>query len=225
MLHPFKAPPENRTLFGIGLSVLLIAFIFSYAHLLKLFQTGPLTIDTFDVVFRVVIWVFLGGIYLCTVKIEKQPFLLWNEERYSVDFYILSIIVLFGLSTIMAGIIGILFNNSNLYNFHHKMVLIDHLSKPVKFLGVVTAAFCEEFIFRGYLIPRLRMFFKDRWLPIIFSALLFSLGHVGYQTMFYILYTLAFGILTGYHYDKYHNLKVLIIFHFLLDYCGLILIK
>lgn len=100
---------------------------------------------------------------------------------------------------------------------------MDHMSKPVKFVGVVTAGFCEELIFRGYLIPRLQLYFKDIRYAIIISALLFSFGHLGYQTMYYVFYTLAFGILAGYFYHKYHNIKILIIAHFLLDYYMLVL--
>lgn len=225
MFRLFKEHGKNHTLIGIGLCALLPVFIFFYSHLLSLVLVIPLSYNLLDLIFRITIWLFLIGIYLCAIKIERQPLLLWNEEHYTFDFYIVSIIILLSVNYICGGLISIPFNNSNLYNFHHKVKLIDHLSKPEKFIGVVTAAFCEELIFRGYLISRLQLFLKDRWLAIIISALLFSLGHLGYQTMFYVFYTLAGGVLFGYHYQRYHNIKVLITCHFLLDYYLLILVS
>jgi membrane protease YdiL (CAAX protease family) len=222
MLRSFKVHGKNRALFGIGLCVLLILFIFFYSYFLNLFISKPLSYGAKDVIFRIIIWLFLGAIYLSAAKIEKKPFLLWDEERYTVDFYVLSVIVLLGVSTILGAIIGIPFNHSINERFHHQVQLMDHLSKPVKYIGVVTAAFCEELIFRGYLIPRLHLFFKNIWYPIVISALLFSFCHLGYQTMFYVFYTLAVGLLFGYHYQKYRNIKVLILFHFLWDYYLLI---
>jgi membrane protease YdiL (CAAX protease family) len=221
----FKDYGKNRVLVGIGLCVLFVVFIFFYSRLINLILPGRLSYSALDVTFRLTIWMFLGGIYLYAVKIEKQAFLLWDEKHYTFDFYIVSIIVLLSVNYICGGLIGIPFSNSNLYNFHHKVSQIDHLSKSVKFISVVTAAFCEELIFRGYLIPRLQLFFKDKWLPIIISALLFSFGHLGYQTMFYIFYTLAGGIVFGYYYQKYRNIKALIVCHFLLDYYLLILVS
>jgi membrane protease YdiL (CAAX protease family) len=218
-------PRKNFALFGIGLAVLLIVFIFTYSHFLNLIFSEPLLYGTKDLIFRIIIWLFLGGICLCAVKIERQPFLLWPEDSYTIDFYIISIVILLSVNYICRGIISIPFSNTNQYSFHHRVDVIDHLSKPIKFLGVITAAFCEELIFRGYLIPRLQLFFKDIRYPIIISALLFSFGHLGYQTMFYVLYTLVGGIIFGYHYQKYHNIKVLIICHFLLDYYYLILVS
>jgi len=225
MIHSFNQPDKKRIMFGIGLCALLVVYVFFHSRLLPLVFGGPVPLGANDLIFRVMIWLFLGLIYLCAVKIEKQPFFLWEEERYTALFYILSIVVLLGLDEIMGVIIGIPFGHSDFSNYHRKLQLINHLSKPSKFLGVVTAAFCEELIFRAYLIPRLQLFFINKWYPIVISALFFSLCHLGYQTMYYVIDTLGIGVLLGYNYQKYHNIKVLIIFHFLLDYYLLILVR
>ncbi len=225
MIHSLNQPDKKRVMFGIGLCTLLVVYIFFHSRLLPLVFGGPVPLGTSDLIFRLMIWLFLGLIYLCAVKIENQRFFLWEEERYTALFYILSVIVLLGLDSIMGAIINIPFVHSDLSNYHHKLQLINKLSKPSKYLGVVTAAFCEELIFRVYLIPRLQLFFLNKWYPIVISALFFSLSHLGYQTMYYVIDTLGVGILLGYHYQKYHNIKSLIIFHFLLDYYLLILVS
>lgn len=44
---------------------------------------------------------------------------------------------------------------------------------------VLTAAICEEFIFRGFAIEQLGMLTGSRWLGAFISLALFALGHVG----------------------------------------------
>ncbi len=67
------------------------------------------------------------------------------------------------------------------------------------------AAF-EEVLFRGYLMQGLAVLFRNRWLPVIITSLLFGLMHAfnpevkdfGFFTMMpqYILFGLIFGIIT-----------------------------
>jgi CAAX protease family protein len=61
----------------------------------------------------------------------------------------------------------------------------------------VSAGFCEEYVFRGYLMEQLRRMTGVAWLAIVIQALIFGVGH-GYQgpaLMFSIfLLGLVFGI-------------------------------
>lgn len=83
--------------------------------------------------------------------------------------------------------------------------------------AAVTAGITEEFIFRGYMISRLSLFFKNKTLPVLISAVLFSAIHFGYKSISELIFSFLIGIIFGYHYQKYRNIKVLIIMHFLID--------
>ncbi|WP_295797674.1 type II CAAX endopeptidase family protein [Mucilaginibacter sp.] len=167
---------------------------------------------------RGLIWTFFTAIYLWALKIERVSFLLLDERRYTFDFYIIWIVVLLASNYVIAGIISTPLNNLHWNNSQQQVLKLYHLPPTLKLFGVITASITEELIFRGYLIPRIQLFFEDARYGIVLSALAFSLGHLGYGTMGYILYTLAFGILFGWHYQKYRNIKILIACHFLLDY-------
>lgn len=165
---------------------------------------------------RLLFWLWLVAVYLYSVKIEKQPFLLWTEKEHSIVFYILSILLIVLLSFL---------GNTALYFFlirhgyypSYKVQEYNHLSIPVKLLTILTAAFVEELIFRGYLLPRLKLFFKNIHMPIIISAILFGLAHASWGTVINVLGPLFAGLILGYHYYKYQNIKILIIVHFLVD--------
>jgi membrane protease YdiL (CAAX protease family) len=79
----------------------------------------------------------------------------------------------------------------------------------------------EEIIFRGYLLPRLEILLKNKNLSVIISSLFFGLIHYGYGTSIQIIgphSNRAFGV----HYQKYRNIKILIICHFLWDLIALL---
>jgi uncharacterized protein len=90
---------------------------------------------------------------------------------------------------------------------------------------VITAAVCEELIFRGYLMPRLQLYFKSKWFPIIISALIFGAGHAAYGTIINTAVPLFIGLLFGWYYQQYRNIKVLILCHFLIDFISLVVMN
>jgi len=218
MPYFFKQANKNRALAGIGLSVLLIVCLNLNSYFPGLLFKQPLPDSTRFLFSSGVIWVFFIAIYLCATKIEKRHFLLWEENRYTADFYIVWVVALLSINYIIIGLITTPLNNLHWNNSDHKVLQLYHLSPLLKLLGVITAAITEELICRAYLLSRLQLYFKDPRYPLVISALIFAFGHLGYGTMGYIIYTLAFGLLFGWHYQKYRNIKILIICHFLLDY-------
>ena len=67
-----------------------------------------------------------------------------------------------------------------------KLLLSDstYLLLPVAFvLMLVTAAFTEEFFFRGFLQTRLTKLVRGRWLAALLSALLFAVYHLPYTLL------------------------------------------
>jgi hypothetical protein len=85
----------------------------------------------------------------------------------------------------------------------------------------LTAGITEELIFRGYLLPRLEILFKNKWAAIIISALLFGLAHGGYGDLSKMLVPFIIGFIFAFYYTRYRSLTVLIICHFLIDFNSL----
>ncbi len=209
-----KAP---TILLGIICTIsLLIISLFGSRYYYMLINTS-LSISSKFIISRIILWLWLLLVYLYTLKIEKQPFLLWRENQYKIRFYFLSIILILLIAFVGSLVIMLLIIRAGWYNFSNIIFDVKNLSWTIKLLIVLTAAIVEEAIFRGYLIPRLQLFFKNIHLPILVSAGLFGLSHIGYGTINNMIGPFVGGMLLGYHYQKYRNIKILIICHFLVD--------
>jgi membrane protease YdiL (CAAX protease family) len=99
------------------------------------------------------------------------------------------------------------------------------MGAPLKLFTVATASIAEELIFRGYLMSRLQLYFKNTWAPVVISGVIFGLDHAAYGTLSNVLGPLFIGLLFGWRYQKYRNLKILIICHFAIDFIALFLVK
>ena len=88
-------------------------------------------------------------------------------------------------------------------------------------MTAITAGVVEELIFRAYLVPRLEVIFKNKYMPVIFSALMFSALHLGYYSWHELLFTFLFGIVFAIHYQWYRNISILIITHAIIDFLSL----
>ena len=150
---------------------------------------------------------------------EVQKFLLWAEESYNLSFYLKSIVVLYLLTLVAQRIAYIPFyfglREKNLMAYKMNAVMRQY---PIVWVFTsFTAGVTEEYIFRGYILSRLSMFSVNKHLPIIVSALLFAYVHLGYHSTSELIFTFLFGLIFGYHYQKYRNLTVLMIVHFIVD--------
>ena len=81
----------------------------------------------------------------------------------------------------------------------------------------VSAALCEEIIFRGFLLEKVKWISKNNWVAIVVSALLFGSIHI-YQGPSGIIITTLSGIILGAIYVKSNfNLFLLFIIHGIAD--------
>lgn len=80
----------------------------------------------------------------------------------------------------------------------------------------LTAAFCEELIWRGYILPGW-LSTGRRGYAIILSALSFALIH-GIFLPDKLLMTFIFGIITAYYYTRQPNLLPLFFTHWFVDF-------
>jgi membrane protease YdiL (CAAX protease family) len=203
---------------GIILPLLLIPFL----------STNFLPADqsfTYRFIFsRFLIWVVLCLMFVYARQAEVQKFFLWDEASYDFLFYLISIVILYilvvGAGTI-AAIPRMLGHHEKSDMLHRTQVLLGRYPALMVFT-CITAGITEELIFRSYMIPRLSLIFRNKSLPIVISAVLFSYVHLGYKSLGEIIFSLLFGLIFGYHYQKYRNIKVLIVVHFLWDLIALL---
>ncbi len=172
---------------------------------------------------RILIWISLGLVYLYVQNYEHQPLLLWNEKRYGFVFYLVSIVLLLLIIIAGSAFIQLIVHQLKLSGNSSKATSIVGYGAPLKLFIVFTAAVTEELIFRGYLMPRIQLFLKNTWWPIIISAFVFGLVHVRYGTFINVIGPAFIGFVSAWHYQKYQNIKVLMICHFLIDFFALFL--
>ena len=171
---------------------------------------------------RIYIWIILGVIFLYAAKVERQPFLLWKNKKYrwwKIILFAISILIIYSM-----------INNFSFVIFKHFGIDLEKASPqtkliacifksniPLLVLTCITAGITEELLFRGYLLPRLIQVSKSPVFAIIFSALLFTAGHIGWSSWREIIGPFCMGVIFAVFYWKYRNINLLIALHFIID--------
>jgi uncharacterized protein len=198
---------------GIAIAILFAPIADILFFLKNLLPLWRLIIST------VVTWITLPVLYRYAVKVEDRPFLLWEEQKFNISFFIISVILLFLLAFCAQLISTIPFK----FGFHDDYTVMRYWRKIIKqneltvFFICMSAGITEELLLRGYILPRLTLIFKSNYAPVILSALIFSLLHLGYGNLSECIFTFLFGVICAVYYMKYQNLTVLVVFHFLFD--------
>jgi membrane protease YdiL (CAAX protease family) len=95
----------------------------------------------------------------------------------------------------------------------------------VRFALVLTAALCEEFIYRGFAIEELGAIFRNRWAGAIVSVVLFGFGHIGtYGFSTALLIQASVGLIITLLYMLRNNLPVCMLMHGSMDALFLIVV-
>lgn len=164
-------------------------------------------------------WTTLPLLFIYATKVEDRDFFLWKEKVQTIWFYIAAIAVLFVLAFCAHLIASVprqlgYHDNYTVMRYWHTLLKNE---KPMLVFTCITAGFTEELLMRAYVLPRLYLLFKSSYLPIIISALIFSLLHLGYGSLSECIFTFVFGLICALFYKKFQSIQVLIIFHFLYD--------
>jgi len=218
-----KIANAHPTIQGVIISFLLfMAAVFSG----KIFSFFGLPFGTKeDSLFysRIILWTWFLFLSLYVIKIEKQKLILGPQKKYSVRFYILSIIALLLsiiiISTILAKIEALFGLNDNSKTLG-EIISIFQNNKPLLLFTILTAAILEELYFRAYLVSRLEILLKSPVLAVVISSVLFSIAHIGFGNAAQMINTGFIGIISAWYFVKYRNIKVLIVTHFLIDLIG-----
>ncbi|MFG2043749.1 CPBP family intramembrane glutamic endopeptidase [Dactylosporangium sp. NPDC048998] len=88
-------------------------------------------------------------------------------------------------------------------------------------LLVVVVAVAEETIFRGYLILRIASVLRSRWLAVLLSSVIFSVGH-GYEGSAGVLTVGVTGLVFAAVYVWRGSLVAPMVMHFLLDFLAIV---
>ncbi|MBN8854098.1 MAG: hypothetical protein BGO55_06880 [Sphingobacteriales bacterium 50-39] len=222
-----SSPKPAAVLQGVLLAILilLILALGLDVPLLRPIATDHPAITYF--IERSFYWLFIAVLWLYATKVEKQPLLIWEENKYSAGTHISHVFALFFI--IMISVAFINFFLSPLTHEESSKVLhriVDFLGKNLFLLvfTALTAGVTEELIFRGYLQPRLELLLKNPYWAIFISSLIFGLAHFRYGTVKNVVDPFIIGLGLAVYYWRYRNIKVAIIFHFLWDLAGLLLL-
>jgi membrane protease YdiL (CAAX protease family) len=210
--------------------ILLIGVIISFLYYPSVgfitFKGNGYTVTTLFIS-RLVIWVEVVLLYFYATWIEKDRFLLWPESKQLFWFYPASFGALYLLGIGAGGVsrIPLLFGLHDNKEIMFHMLAVLNKSWPLLIFSAVTAGFTEELIFRGYLVPRLELLFKNKYMPVIFSSLMFGLIHFRYQSYSEVLFATLFGVAFAIHYQWYRNIRILIFTHACVDLVSFLIFR
>jgi len=214
---------KSHFIIGIGVPVFILTLpiVLKWMGLTIIHSTNVPMLVYLNMLYS---WTILGLLALYVAKIEKYPFLVWNEQSYSLAFYLKSIFKIMFLSFICSLIIGIslkFIGYNNKSDVANKLIHVLQKDRLLVLFVSLTAGITEELICRGYLLTRLEILINKPAVSIAVSAVFFGILHISYGTIAQVLLPFCLGLLYATHYYKYRNIKVIIACHFLWDFIGL----
>jgi membrane protease YdiL (CAAX protease family) len=216
----------NKKMTAIGIIVSIVLFFAALFFSKGVKDVFLLSDEVAFYISRCVIWIALALLFIYTRQIEKQPLLLWQEKKYSVTYYILSVIstlLVIVAVLIVFSIIWISLGFKKDSESLNKIVEVLRHNHFLILLTCLTAGMVEELVFRGYILPRLQLLFNKTYVSVIISSVIFGLIHFGYGTTINVIGPFIIGLVFAIHYYKYRNIKILMICHFLWDFLVIIL--
>src|SRR6185369_15375008 len=170
----FQNKPNNIVLFG-GIMLILVLFILFDISL------GRMQVAYYDKLFysRFLYWGTMVVLLFYSLKVERQPLLLWKEENNAVGFFLLSVLALYLLSITAAIVSAVpaLLGQHETSAVMKKVIAVVTGHQGLIFFIALTAGVTEELIFRGYVLTRLSQWFKNNTAAVIVSSLLFAALH------------------------------------------------
>jgi membrane protease YdiL (CAAX protease family) len=215
-------PIQKRRQNLISLAGVVIAIVFPFVLSLLIIVSG-LSYPEKVLYSRFIFWAEVLFLMLYASKVEHCKFLIWEDKPADIGFFLVSVVALYFLS-LACGIIGSMprFLGWHENNAAFKRIITTFMNRPwLMLFTAVTAGVTEELIFRGYILTRLSLLFKNRYMPLVISAFAFASLHYSYRSLREYIFTFLIGILFGAYYQKYRNIKVLIVVHFMIDIISL----
>ena len=173
---------------------------------------------------RIEQWMLLLLLVGYALKIEKQGLLLWKNHNFKIHILLVHILLLYLTVLLVMIPIQLLISISGLNRVspvlsNIKSILVNNPSM-LPFVAI-TAGIVEEYVFRGYMQPRLEALFKSPLAGILISACLFGAIHYGFGTLTNMIGPFIIGLVFSVYYWKFRNIYALIGCHILIDLIAL----
>lgn len=226
LLNNMTTEHLNKKTISLGIIISIGLFFLSLVFTKGLKILLVLSDESILLMSRIAIWLALGLLFIYAKKIEKQPFFLWEEKKYSFGYYLLSVVItlLVVLAVlIIFSIIWTLLGFKRDSDSLNKLLEVFRHNHFLFLLTCLTAGITEELVFRVYIMPRIQLLFNKTYISIIVSSAFFGLIHFGYGSALNIIGPFIIGLVFALHYYKYRNIKILMICHFLWDYIVILL--
>ncbi len=172
----------------------------------------------------VFLWLLYGVIYLAIVRENTSVKSIGLVNLQVLDFargiaILLSLYVIAAALTVLMASLG--------FTIPGEVEMFLPQEMFGKFMWIImsfTAGFCEEAVFRGYLMTRIRMIgnFPSWTIPVILSSLIFGVPHL-YQGFAGVVVITVLGAIFAISYIRYKTIWPAIIAHFFLDSLNLII--
>ncbi len=213
---------SKMTYFCLAFIFLFVSQAF-FGDTTDLFANMDETIRIFTYIVTIIsLWILYGVIYLAVIKEKTTVNSIGLVKLRVLDFArgFAILMALFVIATILTYFMAQL---GYVIPGEVEMFLPQELFG--KLLWVVmsfTAGFCEEAVFRGYLMTRIRLLGKfNSWtVPVILSSLFFGIPHL-YQGLAGVVVITAVGALFAVSYVRYKTIWPAVIAHFFLDFLNL----
>jgi membrane protease YdiL (CAAX protease family) len=209
---------KSRAPVIFGGILLMLALLVSVLFSSRFMPTEDLVVKLFFN--RILSWGVLSVVFVYAIKIEKQPFLLLREKSYGwwkSPLLALAVVVTIAIGAIAIGMILKALGFAGASDQSNKIIQVVTSNIWLLVFTCITAGVTEELLFRGYLFPRLALLFKNSWLAVIASSLLFAAFHAGYGTLVQFLNPLFIGLVFTLFYRKYNNITIPIVVHTAID--------
>ena len=212
---------KGKEIVGIGLILMLLYAVSNLSDtiLIDLFNLQKPNAMVYFIN-RLVLWVSLFLLFLYTRYVLRQKFILWEDKKRGILFYVFSIISMLAILFVGLVLIAMLLNALQFNSVANKQLernLIYKNNLPLFIFTAFTAGVLEELLFRGYIQPRVERWTQSKLLGILITSVIFGFMHMSYGTLHQVLIPIFFSIVFSAFYTKYRNLKVVIIVHFLWD--------
>lgn len=206
-----------KTVFGLILSITII-YCFNILNNLGLFkQFNQVNFILLGIFYM---WFCIFILYIYSNLIEKKKLLLIKESKKKILFYIFGGVTIFAFAVILHISLKYTLEGLKLVDKIKptKIGTLDWNKNKILFYAlIITVAFYEEILFRGFIQTRLKIFFSSKYYSILLSAIIFSLSHIFQFNLLQLIGTFLTGLLFSYLYEKYKSITLLIIGHFLID--------
>lgn len=167
----------------------------------------------------------IGVLAFVSVARLKKPIYIPTKEKKRVTFKSGCIIFIISVATMQIGAYISAFLSQMvesirgiaLKNDLNSLVMQSNVF-TVFVMAVVIGPIIEEFIYRKFIIDRLKVYGEK--FALISSALLFALAHGNFYQVFY---SFGVGLIFGYVYIKTNNIKINILYHMGVNFIGTII--